>query len=134
MPAGARISLIVNEASAGSKVLIEDHEALIKTLARLETIGYDQPVPEGSVQDVLEESTLVLPLADVIDIAQEQARLKKEMDKLKGEIGKLDKKLSNDQFLAKAPSEVVEEQRERLADSQQTMDKLQTALERLGGV
>jgi len=44
---------------------------------------------------------------------------------------KLDKKLSNEQFLAKAPEEVVEEQRERLADSRQAMSKLQTALERL---
>ena len=133
VPAGARIALIVNEASEASKARIDDHAALIKSLARVQDIAFDQPVPEGSVQDVLEESSLVLPLADVIDIAQEQARLKKEMDKVKGEIGKLDKKLANGQFLAKAPEEVVAEQRERLADSQQTMDKLQTALERLGG-
>ncbi len=131
VPPGARIALIVNEASADSKARIVDHEALIKTLARVETIAFDQAVPRGSVQDVLDECTLVLPLAEVIDLAQEQARLKKEMDKLKGEITKLDKKLSNQQFLAKAPEDVVEEQRERLADSQQAMSKLQSALERL---
>ncbi len=131
VPPGARIALIVNEASADSKARIADHEALIKTLARVETIAFDQAVPRGSVQDVLDECTLVLPLAEVIDLAQEQARLKKEMDKLKGEITKLDKKLSNQQFLAKAPEDVVEEQRERLADSQQAMSKLQSALERL---
>ena len=50
---------------------------------------------------------------------------------LKGEITKLDKKLSNEQFLAKAPEDVVAEQRERLSDSQQAMSKLQSALERL---
>jgi valyl-tRNA synthetase len=83
------------------------------------------------VQDVLDECSLVLPLAEVIDLAQERQRLQKEMDKLKGEIVKLDKKLTNEQFLAKAPEEVVAEQRERLADSRQTMSKLQTALERL---
>ncbi|WP_299619646.1 valine--tRNA ligase [Pelagibius sp.] len=132
VPPGARIALIVNEASEESKQRVKGHAALVQTLARVEEIAFDQPVPDGSVQDVLEESTLVLPLADVIDIAQEQARLKKEMDKVKSEIGKLDKKLSNDQFVAKAPAEVVEEQRERLADSQQAMDKLQHALERLG--
>ena len=132
VPPGARIALIVNEASEESKDRVKDHAALVQTLARVEEIAFDRPVPSGSVQDVLEESTLVLPLADVIDIAQEQARLKKEMEKVKSEIGKLDKKLSNDQFLAKAPAEVVEEQRERLADSQQAMDKLQHALERLG--
>ncbi len=131
VPPGAKIALIVNEASEASRARIAAHEALVKTLARAETIAFDQPVPKGAVQDVLDECSLVLPLAEVIDLAQEQARLKKEMDKLKGEITKLDKKLSNEQFLAKAPEEVVAEQRERLADSRQTMSKLQTALERL---
>ncbi|MPZ10266.1 MAG: valine--tRNA ligase [Kiloniellaceae bacterium] len=131
VPPGARIALIVNEASASSKARLADHEALIKTLARVEAIAFDQAVPKGSVQDVLDECSLVLPLAEVIDLAQERQRLQKEVDKLKGEIVKLDKKLSNEQFLAKAPEEVVVEQRERLADNQQTMSKLQTALERL---
>jgi len=131
VPPGAKIALIVNDASADSKARFADHEALIRTLARVETLAFDQPVPKGSVQDVLDECSLVLPLAEVIDLAQERQRLQKEMDKLNGEIVKLDKKLSNEQFLAKAPEEVVEEQRERLADSQQAMSKLQTALERL---
>jgi valyl-tRNA synthetase len=131
VPPGARIALIVNEASTDSRARFGDHEALITTLARVATIVFDQPVPKGSVQDVLDECSLVLPLAEVIDLAQERARLQKEMDKLNGEITKLDKKLSNAQFLAKAPEEVVAEQRERLADSRQTMGKLQSALERL---
>jgi len=131
VPPGARIALVVNDASKASRARIAGHETLIRTLARVETIAFDQAVPGGSVQDVLDECTLVLPLADVIDLAQEQARLKKEVDKLSGEIVKLDKKLSNEQFLAKAPEEVVAEQRERLADSQQALTKLQSALERL---
>jgi valyl-tRNA synthetase len=131
VPPGARIALIVNDASAESRARLADHEALVKTLARVESIDFDRPVPKGSVQDVLDECTLALPLAEVIDLAQERQRLRKEMDKLQGEIVKLDKKLSNDQFLAKAPEEVVAEQRERLADSQQVLAKLQTAFERL---
>jgi valyl-tRNA synthetase len=131
VPPGARIALIVNDAAPGSKARLADHEAFVKTLARVEAIAFDQAVPKGSVQDVLDECSLVLPLAEVIDLAQERQRLQKEVDKLKGEIVKLDKKLSNEQFLAKAPEEVVVEQRERLADSRQTMSKLQTALERL---
>src|SRR3546814_4726977 len=107
VPPGARIALIVNDASTDSKARLADHEALVKTLARVETIAFDQPVLKGSVQDVLDECSLVLPLAEVLDLAQERQRLQKEMDKLNGEIVKLDKKLSNEQFLAKAP-EVVE--------------------------
>ncbi|WP_340118847.1 valine--tRNA ligase [Pelagibius sp. 7325] len=131
VPPGAKIALIVNDASAASKARFADHEALIRTLARVETLVFDQPVPKGSVQDVLDECALVLPLAEVIDLAQERQRLQKEMDKLNGEIVKLDKKLSNEQFLAKAPDDVVAEQRERLADSRQTLSKLQSALDRL---
>ncbi|MGF1594971.1 MAG: class I tRNA ligase family protein, partial [Kiloniellaceae bacterium] len=131
VPPGARIALIVNDASAQSKARLADHEALVKTLARVETIVFDRAVPQGSVQDVLDECTLVLPLAEVIDLGQERQRLRKEMDKLQGEIVKLDRKLNNEQFLAKAPEEVVAEQRERLADSQQVLAKLQTAIERL---
>ncbi|GAB4351866.1 MAG: valine--tRNA ligase [Kiloniellaceae bacterium] len=131
VPPAAKIALIVNDASAESKARFAEHEALIRTLARLESVAFDQAVPKGSVQDVLDECALVLPLAEVIDLAQERQRLQKEVDKLKGEIVKLDKKLSNEQFLAKAPEDVVAEQRERLADSQQTMTKLQSALDRL---
>jgi valyl-tRNA synthetase len=133
VPPGARIALLVNDASDESKARIAEHEALIKTLARVETITFDQPVPQGSVQDVLDECSLVLPLAEVIDLDQEQARLKKEMDKLKGEITKLDKKLSNEQFLAKAPEEVVEEQRERLAEAARSVAKIEEAVASLGG-
>ena len=79
----------------------------------------------------LDDTTAVLPLADVIDIAQERARLEREIAKAAGEIAKLDKKLANEAFLAKAPEEVVEEQRERLATSQSTRAKLVDALERL---
>src|SRR3546814_4060630 len=55
VPPGARIALIVNDASTDSKARLADHEALVKTLARVETIAFDQPVPKGSVQDVLDE-------------------------------------------------------------------------------
>src|SRR3546814_11790085 len=66
VPPGARIALIVNEASAASKARLADHEALVKTLARVETIAFDRPVPKGPVQDVLDECSLVLPLAEEI--------------------------------------------------------------------
>src|SRR3546814_5461855 len=70
-------------------------------------------VPKGSLQFVHDEATVALPLADVIDIAEERSRLQKEIAKADGEIAKLGRKLGNEQFLAKAPQEVVEEQRER---------------------
>ncbi len=85
------------------------------------------------MQIVLDEATAVLPLAEVIDVSKELDRLKREMTKADSEIAKFDKKLANAQFLSKAPSAVVEEQRERRAESAQLRDKLAAALERLAG-
>src|SRR3546814_15482214 len=88
-------------------------------------------VPKGSLQFVHDEATVALPLADVIDIAEERSRLQKEIAKADGEIAKLGHKLGNEQFLAKAPQEVVEEQRERPSETETAPAKLRDALERM---
>jgi valyl-tRNA synthetase len=67
----------------------------------------------------------------VIDTGAERSRLKREMDKARAEIGKIDGKLANAAFVAKAPAEVVEENRERRADFEATLAKLQAALKRV---
>jgi valyl-tRNA synthetase len=85
------------------------------------------------VQIVLDEATAVLPLGEVIDVAQERARLAREVEKLQAEIAKLDKKLSNDQFLAKAPPEVVADQRERREEAAATEAKIAMALAQIAG-
>jgi valyl-tRNA synthetase len=68
----------------------------------------------------------------VIDIVQEKARLEKEIGKEQGEMAKVEKKLSNEGFLAKAPQSVVEENKERLATHNARIEQLQSALARLG--
>ena len=80
----------------------------------------------------MEDVTLALPLAEVIDVAQERARLEREKGKAESEIAKLDKKLGNQQFLEKAPADVIAEQRNRRAETAALHDKLAQALERLG--
>ena len=87
--------------------------------------------PEGAIQVLVGETVGALPVADVIDIAVERARLDKEIQKLAKEIEGIDRKLSNDQFLAKAPDHVVEQQHERKADASARRDKLEAALGRL---
>ena len=86
---------------------------------------------KGAVQIVVGEATYGLPLADIIDLDQERARLKKEIDKLGDEIGKLEKKLANENFVARAPAAVVEEQKERRAEAETARSKLTQALERI---
>jgi len=86
------------------------------------------------VQVVLEEAIFALPVAGLIDVVKEKGRLGKELGKADDEIAKIEKKLGNPQFVAKAPPEVIEEQQERLAESRQAQRQLKTALDRLAGL
>jgi valyl-tRNA synthetase len=70
-------------------------------------------------------------MAGVIDIAAERARLQKDMQKEDVEIDKIDRKLGNEQFVAKAPPEVIEEQRQRRADAVERRNHIAEALARL---
>ena len=81
---------------------------------------------------MLEEITIVLPLAGLIDIAAERTRLSKDRDKLIIDAGKTRQKLDNADFVSRAKEEVVTENRERLAAALSEIARLQAALERLG--
>ena len=134
VPAAGRISLLIKDADAAARTRLLTHGDIITRLARLDSIG-DAPsaIPAGSVQLVLDGATAILPLAGVIDLAQERDRLQREIGKIDDEIAKAEKKLGNDSFVAKAPPEVVEEQKERLAEGQALRGKLTAALSRLAG-
>ncbi|MFQ5974273.1 MAG: valine--tRNA ligase, partial [Alphaproteobacteria bacterium] len=107
------------------------HGEPIRRLARLSEIQMDAEPQSGSVQTVVDEATVALPLADVVDLDQERARLTREIERLSGDIDKLDEKLANENFTGKAPAEVVEEQRERRTAAATARDRLRSALDRL---
>jgi valyl-tRNA synthetase len=132
VPAGAQIPLLVVGAGADTKARLTQTEAVLKRLARLADISEADAVPEGAVQAVLGEATLALPLADVIDVDAEKARLKKDIGKVEGEIKKISGKLGNQGFLDKAPEAVIEENKARLTEEEARRDKLAAALDRLG--
>ena len=135
VPPGAMIPLSLRNAGEVARRAADIHAPLITHLARLSELSLsDGDIPNGSVQDVLDETTLVMPLADVIDIGQEQARLEKEIAKHDLEIEKFDKKLANENFTSKAPPEVVEEQRTRREESLAAKSKVTEALERLSSM
>ena len=132
VPAKAQIGLWLNGAGEENLRRLQDHAEAIIRLARLEGIlEGDREVPTGAVQIVLDDAIIVLPLSEIIDIARERERLSRELDKARGEIAKLDMKLSNRGFLAKAPEHVVEEQHERKRDAESTELRLAAALARL---
>ena len=132
VPAGAQVPLVVVGADATTQKRLSETDAVLKRLARLADISEADAVPEGAVQAVLGEATLVLPLADVIDVDAEKARLTKDIGKVEGEIKKISNKLGNKGFLDNAPEAVIEENKVRLAEEEARRDKLQSALARLG--
>jgi valyl-tRNA synthetase len=131
VPAGAKIPLVLVGANKATRARADHHENTIKLLARLDAISFAKAPPKGSAQIVLGEATAALPLAGVIDMGAERARLVREIDKAKAEIEKVDAKLANESFVAKAPPEVVEEHRERRAAFEATLARLQAALKRV---
>jgi valyl-tRNA synthetase len=131
VPPSAKTPLLLGGASPETLARLERQRDLIATLARISEMGEQAgELPSGSVQTVVDEATLVLPLADVIDLAQERDRLSKAVAKLDGQITGMTKKLANKGFTDKAPAEVVAIQRERMAEAEQTRDKLRDALSR----
>lgn len=131
VPAGAKMPLVMVSANEKTTEWTNRHENTIKHMARLEDISFGTEVPEGSVQVVMGEAIAALSLKGVIDVQAEVARLNKELGKVSGEIKKLSGKLSNEQFLSKAPENVIVEQKRRLEEETETKDQLEAALERM---
>ena len=131
VPASAKLPLVVAGAEENTLKRLVAGTSLITRLARLDEISPQASVPAGSAQFVVGEATWALPLAGVIDLAVERARLDKEVGKLDAEISQIDKKLSNEQFVAKAPEEVIEEQRQRRDAAADRRGRIAEALQRL---
>ncbi|MCZ8163846.1 MAG: valine--tRNA ligase [Beijerinckiaceae bacterium] len=105
---------------------------VLKRLARVSEVQFAPAAPGQSVQLVVRGIVACLPLAGIIDFAAERKRLTTERDKLVKDVEGTMRKLTNPDFLARAPEEVVEENRERVAEAEARMAKIDEALARLG--
>jgi valyl-tRNA synthetase len=131
MNIAAAIPLVLAGASAGSKARAERWAEFIKRLARVSDISSAAAAPKGSVQLVVRGEVAALPLKGVIDLAAERARLAKEMQKADADIARVDAKLNNPNFMARAPEEVVEEEQEKREEAVAHKAKIAEALDRL---
>jgi valyl-tRNA synthetase len=132
VPAGEKIKMLLKGANPTSAKRLTVHNEVIKRLANLESAALtDQTPPKGSVQAVVDEANIILPIADVIDIAKERERLRSEIGKIDQNIERINKMLNNQGFLAKAPEEVVEEQKEARAAAESAKNKLAQALKQI---
>ncbi|EHP91850.1 valine--tRNA ligase [Methylorubrum extorquens] len=131
VPAGAQVPLVLVGADEGVRARVERWSETLTRLARLSEIGFADAAPKNAVQLLVRGSVAALPLEGIVDLAAEVARLKKEAGKARAEIGKIDGKLGNADFLARAPEEVVDEQRERRDAEAARLVKIEEALVRL---
>jgi valyl-tRNA synthetase len=131
VPAGAQIPLALVASSADVQARAGRWGDIVKRLARISDISFADAAPKSSIQLLIRGETAALPLEGVIDLDAERARLAKEIQKLDGEVAKIDAKLGNADFIKRAPEEVVEEQRERRDEALIRKAKMEEALGRL---
>jgi valyl-tRNA synthetase len=131
VPPSAKIPLLLNT-DLESYERAKKHDDIIQVLGRLAYINHSQSPPRmGTAQFVLGDAVAILVLDQAIDLAKERARLEKELKKATDEIARFDAKLSNEAFVAKAPEDVLTEQREKRAEAMATAARLREAVARL---
>jgi valyl-tRNA synthetase len=131
IPPATLTSLVLATASAETKARVPRWSDVIKRMARLNDISFADRAPEGSVQLLVRGEIAALPLKGVIDLSAEKARLDKELAKADADIKRVDAKLANEKFVANAPEEVVEEEKEKREAATARKMKILEALERL---
>jgi valyl-tRNA synthetase len=131
VPPSARIALLLKGASAQSLDRLARNKEIILQLARLVVAESAEAMPKGTAQFVLGEVTVGLPLGDVIDFAKERARLEKDLKRANDEVTRFDAKLSNEQFVSRAPEDILSEQREKRTEAAALATRLQEAIARL---
>jgi valyl-tRNA synthetase len=131
IPPATLTSLVLAGASAETQERVPRWSDVIRRMARLSDISFADRAPEGAVQLLVRGEVAALPLKGVIDLAAERARLDKEIAKADADIKRVDTKLGNEKFVANAPEDIVEEEKEKREAAVARKEKILEALERL---
>ncbi|WP_278959173.1 valine--tRNA ligase [Aquipseudomonas alcaligenes] len=131
-----RIDIIVQNANAEDLRRLADFEPLLSKLAKLESVrvlaaGEEAPM---SATALVGEMQVLVPMAGLIDKDAELARLDKEIQRLQGEVQRVGGKLANEGFVAKAPAEVLDKERAKLAEAEQALAKLVEQREKIANL
>ncbi len=129
--APSKVVPLLLEGEADDEGQIARHEASLKFLAKLDSISRVQGEAPAAASAVVRKLKLMIPLAGLIDLDAERARLDKEVKRVGGEIAKCENKLSSETFVSNAPPAVVEQERARLGEWQQLLRGLSGQRERL---
>jgi valyl-tRNA synthetase len=135
VPMSKKIELLVKPSNDEMHEILSRNEDYLRRFCNTSILKVDTglTVPEKAMTAVVTGAELILPLAGLIDINQELARLDKELQSLRAEVERIEKKLSNEGFVAKAPAKVIEEEKAKLADYSDKRDKVIGRLAELKG-
>lgn len=130
-PMSSSVDLLVKTDNANLKALFENNQDYIERFchpAKFE-VGANLDIPKLAMSAVITDAEVYIPLAELVDLKEEAARLQKEVEKYMNEVNRSVKKLSNERFVANAPDDVVESERQKQADYQSKLAATQERLE-----
>ncbi len=135
IPPGKKADLYIRVANAEMGELLKHHINYFRSLAKIETLhcGVDVKKPPTSASAVISGAEIFLPLAGLIDLDVERARLQKELDHLKDLLDKISKKLANADFLQNAPGDIIDKEQAKKEDYLERIEKLNRNLEQVMG-
>ena len=116
--------------------LLRDQQAYLRTLARVGKAEFSSSAerPRGAATAVIGTTEIYLPLDDLVNLDEERARLAKEVSKAEDELARVQNKLANGDFLAKAKEEIVQKERQKAGQFEEKIRTLKTSLERIGEI
>ena len=135
VPPSKRSDLYIKVGDPSFGELLKGHIEYFRSLAKVEELhcGTEVTKPALSASVVISGAEIYLPLADLIDVEAEKGRLQKNLDELKRHLEKISKKLANADFLANAPKDVIEREKQKKEDFQERIHKLNKNLEQIMG-
>jgi valyl-tRNA synthetase len=133
VPPGSLVEVFLQSPDPGAIEALNRHRASLVNLARLQELHCNSAAgaPAASAKAVVEAVEIFMPLTGIIDFAEEARRLEREMEKLGKDLSQAQRKLSNDDFLDKAPPEVVAKEQEKVQNWKEKLTKLKTHRERI---
>ena len=136
IPPGKPVPVLLANVSDQDASFLERNRHYLDFLARTESVEILAPgaTPPEAATALVGEMEVLIPMADLIDKEAELKRLEKEIAKLRKEVERLEKKLANEGFVAKAPPEIVQKERDKLENSRTALDKLAEQAERIRGL
>ena len=133
---GKKLEILLDKGSDSDRQRLMQNELKLKTLAKLESITWldnRENVPESATA-LVGNMQILIPMAGIIDVDAEKERLNKEIEYNKGFVVKLEGKLSNDNFVSRAPENVVAHERQKLAETRDKLKNLMEQLEKLNNI